>query len=392
MKQLRLGMIGVWGRAYYLKDHLHHPDGESVIVAGADISDFALEKFSEYAGPDALATKDYRELLERDDLDAVIVCTPDRFHEEHAVAALEAGHHIYLEKPMAITIAGCDRICSAAQRSGRKLMMGFPLRYSPVIKKAKELIVKGEIGEIKAVWMRHFLGYGSDFYFHDWHCRRENINSLLLQKASHDLDVMHWLAGSYTESAAGFGSLDMFGGDRPDDRVCDASCPERADCAEAQPLADRFGLPYPRRQCAFRGEIDIEDNLVVSLRLANGVKGSYTMCCFAPDAERNYAIMGTKGRLEINLHLNEIKLIERPHNQVFEDIDRHTSIIDLDPESLKGGHGGADPKIAKGFLDYLLRDVEPRATMLDGRMSVAAGCAATESIREGGMRTVRDPG
>ena len=177
----------------------------------------------------------------------------------------------------------------------------------------------------------------------------------------------------------------------PQDAECGPTT-DRADCAEAQPLADRFGLPYPRRQCAFRGEIDIEDNLVVSLRLANGVKGSYTMCCFAPDAERNYAIMGTKGRLEINLHLNEIKLIERPHNQVFEDIDRHTSIIEIDPESLKGGHGGADPKIAKGFLDYLLRDVEPRATMLDGRMSVAAGCAATDSIREGGVRTVRDPG
>lgn len=269
--------------------------------------------------------------------------------------------------------------------------MGFPLRYSPVLKRAKELIDEGALGEVKAVWMRHFIGYGSDYYFHDWHSRRENVNSLLPQKASHDLDLMHWFAGAYTEAAAGFGGLDMFGGDKPNDRICNTSCEERDTCAEAQPLADRFGLPYPRLQCAFREEIDIEDNLVVSLHFANGVKGSYTMCNFTPDAERNYAIIGTMGRLEINLHEHRLKLMKRPHSQVHAEIDRHTSIIEIDPESLKGDHGGSDPKIARGFLDYLLRDIEPRATMMDGRMSVAAGCAATESIRHGGIRMVPPP-
>ena len=389
--QLKLGMIGVWGRAYYLKDHLHRPDGESVIVAGADSSGFALEKFTEYAGPAAFATRDYRELLARGELDGVIICTPDKFHEEHAVAALEAGHHIYLEKPMAITTGGSDKICAAAERNGRKLMMGFPLRYSPIVKRAKELIDEGVLGDVKAIWMRHFVGYGSDFYFHDWHSLRENTNSLLLQKASHDLDVMHWLADSYTEAAAGFGGLDLFGGDRPDDRDCNATCEEREHCAEAQPLADRFGLPYPRRQCAFRKEVDIEDNLVVSLKLANGVKGAYLQCNFSPDSERNYAVIGTEGRLEINLHQNSIRLLRRPHNQAFEEIDRHSSVVEIDPESLKGDHGGADPKIARGFLDYLLRDIPPRATMLDGRMSVAAGCAATDSIRLGGVQDVPPP-
>ena len=391
MKQLRLGMIGVWGRAYYLKDHLHRPDGESVIVAGADVSDFALEKFSEYAGPDALATKDYRQLLKREDLDGVVICSPDQFHEEHAVAALEAGHHIYLEKPMAITVEGCDRICSAAEKGQRKLMMGFPLRYSPVLAKAKEVIDGGALGQVKAVWMRHFVGYGSDFYFHDWHSLRQNLNSLLIQKASHDLDLMHWFAGAYTEEAAGFGGLDMFGGDKPNDRVCDTSCPERDDCAEAQPLGDRFGLPYPRRQCAFRREIDVEDNQVVVLKLANGVKSAYLQCCFSPDTGRNYAIIGTKGRLEINLGQARLRLLNRPHSQSFNDIARHTSIIEIDPELLEGDHGGSDPKIAQGFLDYLLRDVSPRATMTDGRMSVGAGCAAAESIRHGGIQKVPAP-
>jgi predicted dehydrogenase len=202
---------------------------------------------------------------------------------------------------------------------------------------------------------------------------------------------MHWFADSYTEAAAGFGGLDMFGGDRPNDRICDTTCEERDTRTEAQPLADRFGLPFPRRQCAFRKEIDIEDNLVVSLRLANGVKAAYMQCSLSPDAERNYAIIGTEGRLEINLHENSIRLMKRPHNQAYAEMDRHTSTVEIDPESLKGDHGGADPKIARGFLDYLLHDEAPRASMMDGRMSVAAGCAATESMRQGGIHNVPPP-
>ncbi|MAE66979.1 MAG: oxidoreductase [Phycisphaeraceae bacterium] len=384
---LRLGIIGTWGRGYYLKDLFHQPGGRSIITAGADVSDFALEKFREYAGPDALATADYRELLSRD-LDAVIVSSPDYCHEEHAVAALEAGHHIYLEKPMAITVEGCDRIRDTARRVDRKVMIGFNLRYSPVLHKAAQMLREGAVGKIRAVWMRHFVGYGSDFYFHDWHARRDRVTSLLLQKASHDLDIMHWLAGSYASEVAAFGDRDMFGGDKPDDLTCDA-CDERDDCPEAQPLEDHFGLPHPRRQCAFREEIDVEDNQVLILRLASGVKASYLQCHFTPDTERNYTVIGTTGRIEIRLEKNVIRLLERPNNQSGHgDFDDGDGLVSLDEGATEGGHGGADPAVADAFLDFVRHDAPPRASSLDGRMSVAAAIAATRSIREGGVQRV----
>ena len=74
-----------------------------------------------------------------------------------------------------------------------------------------------------------------------------------------------------------------------------------------------------------------------------------------------------------------------------EEWDRNARRVDIDPESLIGDHGGSDPKIARGFLDYLLRDMSPRASMLDGRMSVAAGCAAVKSLREGDVQQVSLP-
>ena len=392
MKQLCLGMIGVWGRAHFLKDYLHQGDeGESVVVAGADISDFALDQFRRWAPADALATKDYHELLAHPDIDAVVICTPDFCHEEHAIAASEADKDVYLEKPMALSTDGCDRILQALSRSGRKLMMGFCLRCSPVMVKAKQLIDQGVIGAVKAVWIRHFVGWGSDFYYHDWHSLRSNTNSLILQKGTHDLDLMHWLAGSYTRQAAAFGSLDMFGGNQPNDLTCDR-CDEQDRCAEAQPLVDMHGFDFPRLQCAFRSEVDVEDNQVAIFELDNGVKGAYLQCHFTPEYVRDYTVIGTKGRLAIDLENMKITQIDRPTNrQRYESNKPKTTCHDCRLEHDQHTHGGADPVIAQAFRDYLLRGVEPAASALDGRMSVAAACAAVDSLREGGIRTVTPP-
>ena len=395
MKCLRLGMIGVWGRAHFLKDHLHQPEnGESMVVAGADNSDFALEQFRKWAGDDVFATKDYRELLRREDVDAVVICTPDYLHEEQAVAALKAGKDVYLEKPMAITTEGCDRILETVEQTGRKLMIGFCLRCSPAMNKVKDLIDQGVIGKVKAVWIRHFVGWGSDFYYHDWHSLRRNVNSLFLQKGSHDIDLMHWLAGGFTNKVAAFGGLDMFGGDKPNDLTCD-KCSERSTCAEAQPLVDMHGFEFPRLKCAFRMEIDIEDNQVAIFQLDNGVKGSYLQCHFTPEYRRNYTVIGTEGRLEIDLERRKIVQIDRPSN-----IERYQSEYPEEPPQIshdikgeygKYTHGGADPLIAQAFLDYLLRDVPPVASALDGRMSVAAACGAVDSLRNGGIQTIKLP-
>lgn len=388
MSTVRIGMVGVWGRAYFLKDYLHRPsDGESAVVAGADVSDFALGEFKKWAGEAAFATKDYRELLSRDDVDLVTVVTPDWLHEEHAVAALEAGKHVYLEKPMAISVEGCDRILRAAKRSGRKLMVGFELRYNPLLEKAKSLVDEGRIGDVKAVWMRHFVGAGGDFYYHDWHSLKKNVNSLILQKGSHDLDLMHWLAGSYAESVAAFGDLDYFGGDKPNELTCDA-CPEYATCPEAQPLIDRLGLRFPRLQCAWRQEVDVEDNQVMILRLRNGVKGCYLQCHFSPEYQRNYAVIGTTGRLEINLDTSGLTLIPRRIGQSCQHPPDVETFEVTPGDNDEYSHGGADPGMVRALLDYVLRDVPPKVTPLDGRMSVAAACAAVTSLREGGVQQV----
>jgi predicted dehydrogenase len=103
--QLRIGMIGVAGRGG-LWHHWHQPEGRSVVVAGADVNEEFLADFRSENGDKPFISTDYREMLARDDVDAVAVTSPDYCHEEHAVAALEAGKHVFCEKPLAITIEG----------------------------------------------------------------------------------------------------------------------------------------------------------------------------------------------------------------------------------------------------------------------------------------------
>ncbi|MGQ9731271.1 MAG: Gfo/Idh/MocA family protein [Candidatus Zipacnadales bacterium] len=207
MDKLRIGVIGVCGRGGLAN---HWRDSERAeIVGGADVNPAHLEDFRRRMGDAVFTTQDYRQLLERDDVDAIAVTSPDFTHEEYTCAALEAGKHVFCEKPLAISTAGCDRILCPWKASGKRLMVGFNMRYMNIFRVMKEIVDTGTIGEIKAVWCRHFVGHGGTFYYHDWHANRRGSNSLLLQKGSHDLDMIHWLTGRNTQRVAAFGALDF---------------------------------------------------------------------------------------------------------------------------------------------------------------------------------------
>jgi predicted dehydrogenase len=369
MTQLRIGVIGTGLRSTIAK-YWHNPEGNSVVVGAADVSVKALEKFKNEIDQDLFVTTDYKELLERADIDAVAILSPDYLHEEHAAAALQAGKHVYCEKPLAITPEGCDRIIDEAEKSGKHLMIGFNMRYMSMYQTMKEIIDSGVIGDIKAVWVRHFVGLGGYYYYHDWHGTAANTTSLLLQKASHDIDVIHWLTGSYATKVSAFGSLDYYGGDQPNDLHC-PDCEIKDTCSDVslQTLT----------QCAFRQEVDVEDNNMLIMELEGGIKASYMQCHFTPDYSRNYTFIGTKGRLE-NDDVNDKIYVKTRKSGSWQEM----SDITYEMKKMPGTHGGADPRICQDFVNLVLYNKKPLTTHFAGRMSVAVGCAATESIRSGG--------
>jgi predicted dehydrogenase len=383
MDQVRIGVVGAAGRGKMAK-HWHQPGGRSVVVAAADICEGSLEWFRRNVNEKGEVYRDYRALLDRPDLDAVAVMTPDFTHEEIVCAAFAAGKHVFTEKPMAITTEGCDRMLRAWVASGKQFMVGFNMRYMNIFRVMKDAVDSGMIGEVKTVWVRHFVGAGGNYYYHDWHASSANTTGLLLQKASHDLDMIHWLTGRYTTRVAASGGLDYYGGDQPDDLHCE-DCARKTTCVERNyeegPSDNKLDL------CVFRQEVDVEDNSIVMMELEGGLRASYMQCHFTPDYFRNYTLIGTEGRIEnLNDHSNVSVRLRSRSNRWSNLADRELTV-----KAAAGGHGGADPLICRDFVDMLLDGRRPLATPLAGRMSVAVGCAATASLRNGWRPTAIPP-
>ncbi len=371
LKQVRIGVIGVTGRGSLARSW--HEDERAVVAAGMDVDDGALAAFKQRVNPDARTTTNADELLAMKDLDAVAVTSPDFTHEDYVLKAFAAGKHVFCEKPMAITTEGCDRMLRAWRAAGTHFMIGFNLRYMNIFRVMKDIVDSGTIGQVKVVWCRHFVGPGGRWYFHDWHASRRTANSLLLQKAAHDIDMIHWITGQYTTRASGFGSLDYYGGDRPNDLRC-PQCPDQDECVEYHHAPNR---PNSMDQCAFRQDVDVEDQSTIMLELSGGIHATYMQCHYTPDYCRNYTFIGTEGRLE-NLDDNSRVVVKlRDRSRRWKNLADQT--CDVKPSA--GTHGGADPVICRDFVDMIRTGARPLSTPLAGRMSVATGCAATESIR-----------
>lgn len=378
MRPIRIGLVGVFHRAHIAK--YWHDDPRAEVVAGCDIEDDYLREFKEQYGEDTFVTKDYNELAQRDDLDVIAVFTPDNLHMQPTIAALRAGKDVFCEKPMAITIQDCDAMIAAEKESGRKLMIGFNMRYMDLAVLMKDIVDSGEIGPIHACWMRHFVGFGGFAYFHDYRARRENSTSMLLQKACHDIDCIHFVTGQHTQRVVGMGGMDVYGGDKPNDLICD-------DCGERKTCLDWSDRPIKtKRMCCFREEVDIEDHSMIMMQLDGGVRANYMQCHYTTHNFRNYYFIGARGTVE-SISDTEVRVRTTKYNRWRgrNDPSVWAEAVYNVGASEGDDHFGCDPKMCKAFLDYIVDDIPPKATSWDGRMSVATGVLGAWSIRNNNM-------
>jgi len=370
---LRIGQIGSGGRGGGLGTFAHQPGQGSRVVACCDSNQDTLAACRTKFGADTFTTDDYQKLLKQD-LDAVIIATPDFLHEKHALAALRRGLAVYLEKPMALTIAGCDRILAAAKKHRARLYLGHNMRHMAFVRRMKELIDEGAIGEVKACWCRHYVGHGGDFYFRDWHAERKNTTGLLLQKAAHDIDVIHWLCGGYSRLVNAMGGLTLYG-DLPNRRE-QVYPHHRLGPGDSQPE-----LWPPTAARDLNHTIDVEDLSTMQMKLSNGVFATYAQCHYTPDYWRSYTVIGTEGRIE-NFGNGEPGTLIRLWNKRASYNPRGDATYRI--PVAKGSHAGADPLIINEFLRFVRDGGHTDTSPLAARESVAAGCMATKSLRSGG--------
>lgn len=143
------------------------------------------------AHPETDVLADYRQLLERADIAAVSIVAPNTMHFEIALAALESGKHVLLEKPMALTVPHCDQLIQAAEERALTLAVGHELRLSSLWGGAKQLIDEGEIGHVQ-----HVLIELSRFPYREgaegWRYDIDRVGSWILEEPIHFFDLARW--------------------------------------------------------------------------------------------------------------------------------------------------------------------------------------------------------
>ena len=365
---LRIGVVGVGARADIAK-HFELPRLNCRITAAADPHPDAEARLPQRLGrSDIKLTRNVTELI-AEGIDAALVTSPDDTHAKVTCELLRAGIPVYVEKPLATRMDDAIEILRTAYETGTKLYVGHNMRHMDVVRSMRDLIRRGAIGEVKAIWCRHFVGNGGDYYFKDWHATREHATGLLLQKAAHDLDVMHWLAGSHTEQVTAMGGLTLY------DRITD-----RQD-RSGQLLGDWFDMENwpPLSQKGLNPVVDVEDISMMLMQMESGLFASYQQCHYTPDYWRNYTVIGTEGRIENfgDYEGGHIKLWNRRHL--------------YDPEGdarfpIKGddkGHDDADVLTISEFVSFITDGTSTDTSPLGAWYAVAAAIAATDSLRNG---------
>jgi predicted dehydrogenase len=150
MSQLKVGIIGAGGIARGRHIPCFQRNKKVALAAIADVTSELAEQVGQQFGIPATYT-DYRAMLDKERLDAVVICTPNKFHAPITIDALQSGVHVLCEKPMALNAEEGRAMLAAAQESGKILSIAFHYRHKAAARAAKRIIEAGELGDIYMV-------------------------------------------------------------------------------------------------------------------------------------------------------------------------------------------------------------------------------------------------
>lgn len=366
---LRAGVVGVGARARIAR-LLEATDPDARLTAVCDPHPDLRSRVTRVLerDPSTLALTTTVDDLVNSGVDVAFVTSTDDTHADITCTLLEAGIAVYVEKPLAVKLDDATRILEAARRTGSRLYVGHNMRHMGLVRKMRELIDGGLIGEVKAIWCRHFIGMGGDAFFKDWHASREHVDSLLIHKATHDFDALQFLTGAHPARVVASGSLSLYGQvsdrrDRGGQLRWDWSSPEN------WPPLSHTGL---------NPVVDVEDLSMVLLELDSGIQASYQECHYTPDNWRNYTVVGTEGRIE--------NFGDGPDGVVRLWNKRSDYNPAGDAEFTLSGTGeepSADFLCVSEFLRFVRGGTPTATSPVDAWYSVAAAVQATDSLRSG---------
>jgi len=333
--------------------------------------------------------------------DIVIVTTPDCFHEKYIIRALELGCDVISEKPIAIDAKQCQRIADAENRTGKKVFVGFNVRYMNDSMEMKKILLSGELGKIIAIeYQEHLNTSHGASYFRRWNGKMKYSGSLLLHKASHHFDLVNWLLDAEPVDVQAIGRLAFYGHNNSyRSRNC-RTCPFTQKCKFYWDMTKNstsmtlYGNcedvdGYFADGCVWDNEIDIYDTSSVLVNYDNGTELTYTMNTFLPFEGQLICFSGENGRLEVRINYQQPWKVEgETEFRLTKDMET-TRFWTIQASS--GGHGGADERLKDTiFLPKTPDPLGSKAGSRAGIMSSLIGIAARQSIETGQKVKIAD--
>ena len=323
MGKIRFGIIGCGqiSQVGHIPNLSQIDDAE--ITAVSDLNDGNIKAALKMAS-NAKAFKDYIELLNQDNVDVVVIATPNWLHCEQALAALGEGKHVFCEKPLGIDPEECQKILEANRKNGKLLQVGHELRHAKVFETAKEKISSGIIGDVKIIRYSEFRKP----LLQGWR-QTGKTGGVMLEKNSHFFDLFNWFADSNPKLVMGIGANDV------------------------------------------NKESPLIDNCFVTVEYENNVKASLTMCLFCENGGQNgMEIVGTKGMLRIFDETLEF----------FTRTSEEKEKIDCSVSPREGMHMGCRREF-EHMIECLKNKLNPRNNPESAFKTLKLALAAEEAIR-----------
>jgi len=379
MKEINVALIGckfmgkAHSNAWKNAPHFFDMSLKPVLKAVCDTNEEVLAEFAQRWGWEETET-DWRKIVARDDIDVIDIATPPNVHCEMAVAAAQAGKHVFCEKPISRNAEEAARMYEAAREAGIVHYLNHEYRRCPAIGLAKQLIDEGRIGRIfhwRGAYLQSWL-VDPDFPL-TWHLQEETAGSGAQNGInSHSVDLARFLVG---EISSVVGMKTTF-------------VPERPIASDAAGTFNAAGATDGPK-----GKVTVEDAISMIVEFENGALGSFEASTFAPGRKNfNYfEIYGDKGSLIFDLErMNELKFfsVDDPeHAQGFRTIHATEPCHKYMANWWPPGHSiGFEHEFHHGvvdFLDAIDKGTSVTPNFLDGLKGMEVLEAGLEAARTG---------
>lgn len=391
--RLTLAAIGCGGRTRtYCELAMRQPERYRV-VAAADPNPIRLEWTAHLSkNPEFRAYRDAVAILSEPKLaDIMIIGTQDADHREHAIASMEKGYDLLLEKPIATNLEDTLAVQQTAQKLGRRVLVCHVLRYTPFYRKVKEIIDSGVLGKILSLNATEGVGawHQCHSYVRGHWSNTQTTSPMILAKSCHDLDIIRWFIGSPCRQISSFGSLNYFtqaSAPAGAPKRCFDGCPVENTCpyhakryledqskwlsyvCELDMNSEKSVLRAWLHQskwgrCVYHCDNDAVDHQTVNLAFENNATATFTMTAF--EGGRHLELFGTEGRLRGGDFVRQscgYDISVRFHK---DESKEHTYTIH-EQEGGYDGHMGGDAGIMNQLYDEMLKpSKEDMVTSLD---------------------------